>query len=252
MKRQFCKFRVIVPTIASLLSLNIGLNFLLVSGFSLMLTSEAAIAAPKSWKLRFKPPNRGAPGTNGSGASRPSCPASQKPFAVMASISSNFGETIDPQPIFRVYQPYRAVAIEFKLLDETETVIFSHAYKPKGDAGIVKLVMPSTAPALVVGKFYRWQVNFVCNPKTKQSYFAEGTIVRRDLDNKLKLQLRRAKSEERAVIFAEQGLWYNALHEMAVLRQLKPKDAEVQANWKELLTHPDVGLDVWVNEPLLD
>jgi hypothetical protein len=220
---------------------------------SIFLSSHSAIAASKPWRILPKLPSRGAPGTNGSGASRPGCLEGAKPMVVLASTSSNWGETIDAHPTFWFYQPYQGVAVQLDLRDEnTQSVVFSKTYQVKGNAGIAKLTLPETAPNLEVDKLYRWQVNFICNPKTQQAYVSRGVIVRRALDDRLSCQLQRAKPEERASIFAEQGLWYNVLNEMATLRRLKPKDPDVQANWRILLTDPEIQLDNWVSEPLIE
>jgi hypothetical protein len=219
---------------------------------SILLSSDSAIAAAKPWRILPKLPSRGAPGTNGSGASRPSCLESAKPMVVLASTSSNWGETIDAHPTFWFYQPYQGVAVQLDLRDEnTQSVVFSSTYKVKGDAGIAKLTLPETAPTLEVDKLYRWQVSFVCDAKSQQAYIAKGVIVRRKLSDSLNYKLQRAKPEERASIFAEQGLWYNALNELADLRQKKPKNADVQANWRILLSDPEVQLDNWIDEPLI-
>ncbi|NJM45905.1 MAG: DUF928 domain-containing protein [Alkalinema sp. RU_4_3] len=220
---------------------------------SIFLSSQGAIAAAKPWRILPKLPSRGAPGTNGSGASRPSCPSGPKPMVVLASTSSNWGETIDAHPTFWFYQPYQGVAVQLDLRDEnTQSVVFSSTYKVKGDAGIAKLTLPETAPTLEVDKLYRWQVSFVCDANSQQAYIAKGVIVRRKLSASLNCKLQRAKPEERASIFAQQGLWYNVLNEMATLRRLKPKDPDVQANWRILLTDPEIQLDNWVSEPLIE
>jgi hypothetical protein len=221
-------------------------NLMLVGG----MLAPSAIAAPR-W--RFKPPNRGAPGTNGSGASRPSCPVMAKFPVILASTTSNWGETIDAKPTFWFYQPYEGVSIELSLTDEeTQKTVFSQQYVPKKGTGMRSLEYPKTAPELAVDKVYRWQVNFVCDAKTNQSFGLNGAIVRRKVSNPLKCQLKRAKPEDRVALLAEQGLWYNTVNELIALRRKQPKDPVILENWQNLMKDAEVQLENWMNEPFLD
>jgi hypothetical protein len=208
--------------------------------------TPAAIAAPRSWKPRYKAPNRGAPGTNGSGASRPGCPVAAQPFVVFAPTVSHWGETIDARPNFWIYQPYAGVSIQLELQDEeTQTIVFSQTYASPAGKGMVQLALPTTAPELKVDQPYRWRVNFICNTQAQQSYLSEGTIVRRKLDHALKCRILMATPENRITMLAEQGLWFNALHELARLRQQNPRDRVLLETWQEFLQHEDVQLGNW-------
>jgi hypothetical protein len=212
-----------------------------------LVVAPSAIAASR-W--RFKPPNRGAPGTNGSGASRPGCPVMAKLPVILASTTSNWGETIDAKPTFWFYQPYEGVSIELSLRDEeAQKTVFSQQYAPKKGTGMRMLEYPKTAPELAV---YRWQVNFVCDAKTNQSFGLNGAIVRRKISNPLKCQLKRAKPEDRVALLAEQGLWYNTVNELITLRRKQPKDPVILENWQNLMKDTEVQLENWMNEPFLD
>jgi Domain of Unknown Function (DUF928) len=210
----------------------------------------SVIAAPR---LIYRPPNNGAPGTNGSGASRPSCPTMAKPVVVLASTVSNWGETVDARPTLWFYQPYPAESITLNLLDEeTQSIVWQQTYNSQANAGITKLELANAAPELAIGKPYRWQLEFTCNRRTQQAYTVDGIIVRRALSDDLKCVMTHGTPEERANLFAEKGLWFNAVHELANLKRIKPDDAIVQENWQTLLTHPEVKLDAWANETLIN
>jgi hypothetical protein len=229
----------------------IGLGLGLIAN-PILWESPAAIAATRRWKPRYKAPNRGAPGTNGSGASRPGCPATAQPFVVFAPTVSNWGETIDARPIFWIYQPYAGVAIQLELQDEeTQTTVFSQTYASPAGSGIVQLALPTAAPELKVAQVYRWRINFICDAQTQQSYLSEGTIVRRKLDHVLKCRILMATPENRITMFAEQGLWFNALHELARLRQQNPGDRVLLETWQEFLNHEDVQLGNWATVKFL-
>jgi hypothetical protein len=218
-----------------------------------LLLPQSAIAASPNWRVLYRPPNRGAPGTSGTGGSRPGCPEMVKPIAAIAPLKSNWGETISPRPTLWFYQPYQGDAIELNLIDETtQTSVFKQIYKSNSKPGIIPLKIPETAPALKINQIYRWQINFICNGKTPQSYDVSGMIVRREMSQSLNCRLKRAKPENRISLLAAQGLWFDTVNEMALMMRSLPKDGVVQQNWRSLLSQSEVKLDNWKDEPLID
>ncbi len=226
---------------------------LLTIGLLSLLFPESTIAASPNWRVLYRPPNRGAPGTTGTGGSRPGCPAMTKPIAAIAPLKSNWGETIAARPTLWFYQPYQGEAIELSLIDETtQTAAFKQRYKSNNKSGIIPLKIPETASALKINQIYRWQINFICNGKTQQAYSVAGTIVRRDVSQNLNYRLKQAKPENRITILANQGLWFDTVNEMALMMRSAPKDPIVRNNWRSLLSQPEVKLDHWKDEPLMD
>ncbi len=217
-----------------------------------LLLPQSTIAATP-WRVIYRPPNRGAPSTTGTGGSRPGCPAMAKPIAAIAPLKSNWGETIAARPTLWFYQPYQGDAIELNLLDETtQTTAFKQIYKSNKSPGIIPLKIPETAPALKINQLYRWQINFICNGKTQQAYNVSGTIVRRDVSQNLNYKLKLAKPENRITLLADQGLWFDTVNEMALMMRSAPKNPIVRQNWRSLLSQPEVKLDNWKDEPLID
>jgi hypothetical protein len=218
-----------------------------------LLFPQSTIAASPNWRVIYRPPNRGAPGTSGTGGSRPGCPTMAKPIAAIAPLKSNWGETISARPTLWFYQPYQGDAIEMQFIDETtQTVAFKQKYKSNNAAGIVPLKIAETSPELKPNQIYRWQINFICNGKTQQSYGVSGTIVRREVSQNLSYKLKQAKPENRISLLAAQGLWFDTVNEMALMMRSAPKDLNVRQNWRSLLSQPEVKLDQWKDEPLLE
>ncbi len=224
---------------------------LTIAFLSLQYPQSTIAAAP--WRVIYRPPNRGAPSTTGTGGSRPGCPEMVKPIAAMAPLKSNWGETIADRPTLWFYQPYQGDSIELSFIDETtQTATFKQIYPSNSSPGIIPLKIPTTAPALKINQIYRWQINFICNSKTQQAYSVSGTIVRREVSQNLNYRLKRAKPENRITILANQGLWFDTVNEMALMMRSVPKDPIVRQNWRSLLSQPDVKLDNWKDEPLVD
>ncbi len=225
---------------------------LIILGFGLLLP-PSTIAASPNWRVIYRPPNRGAPGTDGTGGSRPGCPTMVKPIAAIAPLKSNWGETISARPTLWFYQPYQGDSTELKLIDEeTQTVALKQIYQPKNKPGITALKISETSPELKIDRFYRWQVTLICNNKTQQGYSVSGTIVRREMTQDLNYRLKRAKPENRITILANRGLWFDTVNELALMVRSAPKDTVVRENWRSLLSQPEVKLENWKDEPLID
>lgn len=125
------------------------------------------------------------------------------------------------------------------------------------DAGILGLPLSGhpQLPKLETGKIYLWAFQLVCN--NTLSDYTQGWIqvVNPEGDRvSVKAQLDTAKSDrDRAKIYAQAGLWYDLLATLAQLRQTAsgPDRDQATADWKSVLSHPQVGLDELVDAPLL-
>jgi hypothetical protein len=82
--------------------------------------------------------------------------------------------------------------------------------------GIMTYTLPSDFPELTVGKKYVWQVFLVCNPNSPSRSLVVGTQI--DIVEKtpkIIAQLEQTSDRiTRADIYAEAGLWYDALAEV--------------------------------------
>jgi hypothetical protein len=63
-------------------------------------------------------------------------------------------------------------------------------------------------------------------------------------------QLDRSTASERAVFFANHGIWYDALTTLAELHLANPNDRSIGASWHSLMQ--SVGLAEMADQPLLD
>jgi hypothetical protein len=83
--------------------------------------------------------------------------------------------------------------------------------------GLMQASLPVTQPPLEPGKQYLWQVVVLCNPNRPSSALVDEVVMEVvPLAAELEASLALATSpQERANLFAEGGLWYDALAQVA-------------------------------------
>jgi hypothetical protein len=156
-----------------------------------------------------------------------------------------WGYTAAAHPTFWFYVPYTKPAIpsSFTLqTDETEpVVIYETAITLPSQPGIIGIRLPANhATALQVGKRYRWFFNLECKPANAaiaatDAIYVEGVVYRDQVKPSLANQLPSVQGIQKAALYAAQGFWYDAVTILAELRQQKPQDPILLAEWKRLL-----------------
>lgn len=202
-------------------------------------------------RLRLKLPPVGSPGRRVPGASRgTTCLARNQRLKALLP-QSNIGLTTVANPTLYFFIPQTSAAtMELVIQNEEEEIIYQQNYKPSLKAGIVGLSLPPNS--LAVDKIYRWNLSIICNPENRsQDKTIEGAIKRVNNPSLMK-KLRLAKPYERLRLYAEAGIWYEALDTLAKLRSSQPNDLQLKADWEYLLTAPGVEIDKQlVQEPLI-
>ena len=206
----------------------------------------------------FVPPNDGAPEENlDDAASRQGfCPESEKSFQALIP-ATNLGWTTAEYPTFLLYVPYPfpdSEQIEFVLRDEnTKAEIYRTTLTLETGTGLIRFQLPEDAPPLEIGRKYRWRFFGYCNGQDSPDYLTDtGVVLRVALDAQVGDLLAAASPTERVDLYAENGVWHEALMELAQLRSSNPEDEALLGLWSNLLQHPAVGLDDFVSEPLLN
>lgn len=110
-------------------------------------------------------------------------------------------------------------------------------------AGIMRLEIPETAPGLIEGKEYRWTVTLVCSEKRpSENVYARAWIERVATPSGLEQKLASANSEgDRAAIYAQSGLWYDAVAALDKTRTANPGETQASNLFVTLLEQ--VGLN---------
>lgn len=227
--------------------------------FSLSLTL-AALAVPDAAQnapegrlrggatyIKFEPPALGnAPGGRSrGGASRGECPAATLPLtAIVPTVNGGVGGlTTTDQPSFWFYVPYALNgdrSAEFILLDDQNRYIYQTTLvNGESDAiGIMQVTLPATV-ALEKDRLYQWV--FMVNCEIDNPIFTRGSIRKVTIDPALSTKIRQAEALEQVRLYAENGIWFEALSTLAELKTAKPGDAAIALEWESLLQSVDLA-----------
>ncbi len=223
---------------------------------------SAVMAAPM--KLRLPPPpQRGIAGNRAAAASRNACPIVAQPLTAIVpeyrSTQGNrvWGLTKMEHPTFWFYVPYAKPAlvdISFTLQDESNPSEKKIVYRNSTIAatltpGMTQITVPKSSLALTPDRPYHWflELNMSCT-NGQRPIFVQGWIQRVELDRNLSNQIDRATPTEQVALYAENGLWHDALNTLANLQIAKPQDSELTQDWQNLLDA--IGLKDLADRPL--
>ena len=189
------------------------------------------------------PPSVGIPqGRHKGGGSRNYC-HNQQNLTALVPINNKivWGKTTATHPEFLFYLP-QGSEIEFVLQDETDNYVYftSRQILPERK-GIVSISIPQTATPLENQKTYQWTLSVSCNNNDSESFvYVQGSMEKVALEPKINTQLQTANELEKAVIYAREGIWYDAIATLAQLRQDNPDDTQINSMWNELLEQVDL------------
>jgi hypothetical protein len=213
------------------------------------------------------PPDRSAPGNRGEGASR-GCIAGNQPLTALVptyeqtldsnqgTITQVWGLTSAEHPHFWFYVPYESNsvrAIEFVLQDDQDETLYRTSVSIPSKVGIVGVQVPSTANPLEPNRRYHWffKVRTACDPNQPETLeYVEGWVQRQSLEAGLRDRISQASPQQRAALYAENGIWHDALTTLAEQRRANPNDGAIAKDWTDLLRA--VGLENLANQPLLE
>ncbi|MDZ7951337.1 DUF928 domain-containing protein [Nostoc sp. DedQUE09] len=201
--------------------------------------------------------------------SRDNCPAVSTPLTALVPfqeeqkvgkqinksiIGTVEGLTTLERPTFWFYIPYTKdlsnSSAEFSLQDSAENDVYRNAIALPSEPSIIGISLPSTA-LLEVGKTYRWYLKVRCNQKTASiPVYVEGDIKRINLEDRVVQQLQAAKEpRQKIIIYAEKGIWFDALDMLAQIRISNYNDTSIEKDWQSLLQ--SVNLDNIAMMPLI-
>lgn len=199
----------------------------------------------------YIPPDRGLPGRREGGGTRGNCILSQPALTALVP-QSNFGLTTQAHPTLFWYVPKTITnLVEFELRDEQDNVIYIQQMQLTNTGGIIQLQLPQEAQTtLEVGKRYHWYFAVICDPTDRSGdALTEGWIERTTLDASLVSQLEQTTGVERAVLYAQSGIWFDALDTLVDLQNTEADQTAVRNIWTELLT--DVNLSDLADKPFV-
>lgn len=123
-------------------------------------------------------------------------------------------------------------------------------------SGIVGITLPSTIPALKVGKEYRWYVDINCSRNVSADdsptpASVTGVVQRKLISVELERGLKIAKTPlEKIFVYVKHDIWYEAITELAQLRLNEPNHSMFKKVWVEFLNSENFCLGNISQEPI--
>ena len=165
----------------------------------------------------YKPPRRGAPNGRVGGGTRGN--ESELPF-LAALVPEHVGLTVKNQPslYWRLSKPADC-AMEFALIDKHSIQpLLEKRFEPPVQAGIHCLRMDNHEVSLEIGKEYKWYVALILDPEHRSKDIIAGGIIEYvKLPETTQIKLKEISKEKTANIYAENGIWYEALSTISEL-----------------------------------
>lgn len=200
--------------------------------------------------------NTGTPPSNGA-RSFSSCQFTEQPPLTALVPENGLGVTVSAQPTFYVYVPGRSpsalrfaqspqalpLQVEFRLKDKNNIDIYQTSFQTTGKPGIVAITLPNQVGLLPleVGQDYQWTFSVGCSKNDFSSENIVGGLVRRiELNPTLNNQLKQASPQKQIELYAEAGIWQDALATLIQLRRDNPNDSAVVSTWAKLLSSVDL------------
>ncbi|MEL7036964.1 MAG: DUF928 domain-containing protein [Cyanobacteria bacterium J06592_8] len=203
-------------------------------------TNEEAVEEIIRTRVNFQPSSDGVPDGSASGGSRGN-------LRLLLPETNKSWLTTKEKPTFFIYVGKKNIQeVQLILKDqETQDIIYENSIELNGDTGIFPIPLPDDAPSLEVGKIY--ELAFIYGVEN-----ANGMIQRVELNPTVSNQLENADPLDQAVLYAENGIWFDTLEIMAELKRSQPDNEIYAAEWKRLLESESVGLEDMVTKPLVE
>ena len=199
-------------------------------------------------------------GSNNTGSKRgpgTACTQGGKNLRAIAP-PNGLGYTFDDYPYFFWYFPGVDYAqdIDFMLFKQTirednGEIEHTRVYRQKlnlDKSGIIAFSLPAEkSPPLEEGQEYRWRIRIKCNGNTAMNL--SYSIKRQSTDNpEFVSKLESAPVDQHPVIFANSGVWFDALKMIALQLEQAPGDPILTEDWNEVLR--TIEFEDLIGEPI--
>lgn len=199
------------------------------------------------------PPVGENPGRRESAGIRGNClPKESSLTAIVPEQQVTLTTSVYPSLFFYLPKTASQEAI-FILYDESDREIYKSVFNVAEMSGLLKFSIPDsfTSPQLEVGKNYFWQFALICDPDNpSKSPLVEGWVQRVPLNADMSAQLESASELQKVGLYADAGIWQEALTTLANLRQQEPNNLSLEDRWNELLNN--IGLSKIAQQPIIE
>ena len=206
----------------------------------LLLSSPLFLFAADATFPVYSPPSRGAPGGRIGGGTRG---GGQNVFvlSVLAPDHSAFTTTEQPSLYWYISKP-TSLPVELTVMDPQGIKPILETQLPSPTkAGIQRVRLADYNVRLAPGAAYRWFVAVVPDAdRRSKDILAGGAIERVDLQEDVKAKVAKASDKELPFVYAQAGLWYDALKSISDLIDAAPQNQDLHNQRTALLKQ--VGL----------
>ncbi|HBD10086.1 MAG TPA: hypothetical protein DCZ69_17680 [Syntrophobacteraceae bacterium] len=188
----------------------------------------------------YKPPLRGAPGGRLGGGTRG---GGNESLFLSALAPDHTGLTAQEQPSLYWFLPEATkYPIEFTLIEDKAQKPLVEIRVPQGaQPGVQVIRLADYNVRLKTGAQYQWFVAAVADAEQRSKDIIAGAEIQRiDLDSGLRAKLEQVGKPGAPSVYAEAGLWYDALSSLADLIAANPGDSQYRRQRAALLNQ--VGL----------
>ena len=211
----------------------------LLCGAALQLKADNSTSAPPA-QVKFRPQTTGAPSVRVTGGSRG---VGDTSITLDILAPDDTGITTLEQPSLFWYQSKPAKAkFELTLLQENKVKPLVQVMVERStQAGIQRLKLSDKGTKLSVGVEYQWVVALVTDPENRsRDLVASGVIKRIEPTADLKAKVAKATPDSLAGVYAEAGIWYDALAAISDRIDADPENKALRQARVDLLSQ--VGL----------
>jgi hypothetical protein len=201
--------------------------------------SQPAATGPAP-AVKFRPPTTGSPSVRVTGGSRGS---GDKTITLDVLAPDDIGVTTREQPSLFWFQSKPADAkFELTVLQENQVrPLVQVKVERSTQAGIQRLKLADHGVKLTPGVEYQWVVALINDPENRSTdLVASGVIKRVEPTAELKEKIAKAAPSSLASVYAEAGIWYDALSVLSDAIEAHPEDRALKETRADLLRQ--VGL----------
>jgi hypothetical protein len=207
---------------------------------ALILATPMWVLAADSGGPIYIPPKRGAPGGRVGGGTRG---IQREVFVLSVLAPDHSGMTISEQPSLYWYiSGATSLPVELTVMDpEGVQPILETRLPAPVKGGVHRVRLADHNVRLKPGAAYRWFVTVVPDAdRRSKDILAGGAIERIEVPGDLKTKLATANKSQLFVLYAEAGIWYDAIAAISEMIEAAPQDQTLRKQRAELLSQ--VGL----------
>ena len=222
----------------------------LIAATAAALLSSTALAQADSQKqpadeqaLAYKPPLRGAPLTRVGGGTRS---FGNNVLAVNVLAPSDTGYTLQERPTIYWFasqpidKPVELTITSTESLQDAAKPLLEITLQPPIVKGIHAFRLADHGVALKPGVVYQWFVAVVHNAAQRSNDVLAGGTIKRVADSPVQAQLKQASPAQLPAIYAEAGIWYDAIDQLS--RQISANQSDRQLRERRAGLLEQVGL----------